>query len=92
MKPTCPIACPLKKKIEEQKRSEETLDEIRELYDEATPFQRQELLALANFLYYRHKGLTQFSTWIEMFERQRILYFIWGFFVKIDGAMILGRW
>jgi hypothetical protein len=91
MKPTCPTACPLKQRMNQHKEAEEGNEEFRELLNEMTPFQRRQTLAFATFAYYKYKGFAKFSTWIEMLERQRVLYFIWGFFVRIDFAMIRGR-
>jgi hypothetical protein len=91
MKPTCPTACPLKQKIDEHKQGEAALDEIRWMMEQASPFERFRMLTVATFAYYKYKGFAKLSTWIEMFERQRVLYFIWGFFERIDTAMIRGR-
>jgi hypothetical protein len=91
MKPTCPTACPLKQKIEEHKRGEAQTDELKWIFDQATPFERYRLLAVANFMYYQHKGLTKFSTWIEMLERQRVLFFIWGSFERLSFRISTGR-
>ena len=92
MKPTCPTACPLKRVMEQHKESAARSEEMERILEQLDPASRRQVLAYVTFLYYRHLGLTKFSTWIEMEERQRVLYFIWGFFEKLDFAMIKGRW
>jgi hypothetical protein len=76
MKPTCPTACPLKQK-----------DEIQQLYDQATPFERLEMLAVANFIRFRSMGLMKLSTWILMIKCQRVIFSLWGFFVYADNVI-----
>jgi hypothetical protein len=91
MKPTCPNTCPLKQRMDQHKKSEETIEKLRWTMEQLSPFEQHKVLAHTTFLFYRHKGLTKFSTWLEMLERRQVLYFIWGFFERIDFAMTRGR-
>lgn len=91
MKPTCPNACPLKEAMNQHREDEERNKEIRWTWEQLSPFARRQVLAHANFLYYRHKGLTKFSTWREMAEQQRVLYFVWGCFERIDFVIGKGK-
>ena len=87
MKPTCPNACPLKQKLNEKKRSNEIMEEIEWNMEQITDFQKRQMLAVANFLLFRHKGAARISTWLDMINRQRVLYTMWGFFVYADNII-----
>ena len=92
MKPTCPTACPLKEAINQHRESEAQTEEVRQILEQLSPINLRRALAGVTYLYYRQQGLAKFSTWIEMAERRQVLCFIWGFFEKLDFAMIKGRW
>ena len=91
MKPTCPTSCPLKQRMNQHRESDAQIEEIQWTLEQLSPFGRRQALAHATFLYYRNKGLAKFSTWLEMLERRRVLYFIWGILVRLDYVMIKGR-
>ena len=92
MKPTCPSSCPLKQAMDRHKESEAQIEEFRWTMEQLSPVFRRRALAVLTFLYYRQQGLARPSTWIEMAEKQRVLYFIWGLLERLDFAMIKGRW
>jgi len=47
---------PLKQKLNEKKRSNEIMEEIEWNMEQITDFQKRQMLAVANFLLFRHKG------------------------------------
>jgi len=82
MKPTCPTFCPLKKKIAQRKRAHVYFEETQKLFDKMNHYQRCQFVAYETFLYFRHKGLANFSTWIYLLKGD-FLFFVWGFFESI---------
>jgi hypothetical protein len=92
MKPTCPTTCPLKQTIDQHKRSVALEEEFLWTLEQRTPFERRRVLAIVTYAYYKLQGFAKLSTWIEILEQQRVLFFIWGFFEIIHTAMIRGRW
>jgi len=84
MKPTCPAACSLKEAMNQHKESQAQTEEFRMALEQFSPAKLRKILVHATFLYYRQQGFGKFSTWVEMAERRRVLYFIWGAFERLD--------